>query len=247
MLHHLNLFSMLENKNVFITGASGGLGAYIAKEFARYGCNLYLTGREEKRLIEAIDRLRSLMQVDKKVYFKTGDLQNDNDIYDLIRDAKSKFKNIDILINCAGVFIVNPIGKTDDQSFDNCFNVNVKAPFIFCREFITDMARNKWGRIINIGSSSSYSGFKETSAYCASKHALLGLTRSLHDEYKQDNVRAFCFSPGSIKTEMGRKVKNQDFETFIDPQEIARYIAFSISFDGEMVSDEVRLNRVNVQ
>ena len=238
---------MLTNKSVFITGASGGLGSRIALEFARKGCNLYLTGQNEERLLSLVKEIRQEAEMCKNIFFKTGNLEDSEQLSNIINDAKSKVGEIDILINCAGVFIVKPLGSTSNLDFDNSFNLNVKVPFVLCREFIDSMVKNKWGRIINIGSSSSYNGFKETSVYCASKHALLGLTRSLHDEYSHKNVRVFCFSPGSIKTEMGKKVKNQDFETFISPEEIARYIVFSVSFDKEMVSNEIQLKRMFLQ
>jgi short-subunit dehydrogenase len=109
------------------------------------------------------------------------------------------------------------------------------------------MIKNRWGRIINIGSSSSYSGFKNGSIYCSSKHAVLGLSRALHDELKSKNVRTFCISPGSIKTEMGKISKEQNFETFLNPKEIAKYLVFIISFDSELISDEIRLNRMNIE
>lgn len=234
--------TILENKNVLITGASGGLGRCIAKQFALEGCNLYLTGRNDRALQSLVEEI----DFDKKIFYKTANLENIEDLVDLAIDAKNEFDNIDILINCAGVFIVKPLNETHVEDFENTFNLNVRAPFLLCQEFLEGMLKNKWGRIINIGSSSSYAGFKNTSAYCASKHALLGLTRALHDEYRDQNIRSFCFSPGSIQTEMGKKVKNQDFDTFIDPVEIAKYIIFSISFDGEMISNEIQLKRINI-
>ena len=103
------------------------------------------------------------------------------------------------------------------------------------------------GRIVNIGSSSAYAGFKETSIYCGSKHALLGLSRAVYEELKEHNIRTFCISPGSVKTDMGKKVKNQNFDTFIDPKEIAEYVSFVMSFDGSMISEEIRLNRVFIE
>ena len=109
------------------------------------------------------------------------------------------------------------------------------------------MADRRWGRIINIGSSSAYAGFKNTAIYCASKHALLGLTRSLHDELRHRNVRCFCISPGSIKTEMGRSVTGQDLETFLDPQEIAEFVVHVASYDCSMITDEIRLNRMVIR
>ena len=83
--------------------------------------------------------------------------------------------------------------------------------------------------------------------YCASKHALLGFSRALHDELKKYNIRTYCVSPSGVKTEMGKLIKNQNFDTFIDPREIAEYVVFICSFDGEMISDEIRLNRMVIE
>tara|TARA_R110001592_G_scaffold192981_1_gene440064 strand:- start:464 stop:685 length:222 start_codon:yes stop_codon:yes gene_type:complete len=73
------------------------------------------------------------------------------------------------------------------------------------------------------------------------------MSRSFYDELKDHNIKTFCFSPGSVKTEMGKKVKNQDFSTFIDPEELAEYIVFTISFDSDMISEELRINRFKIQ
>jgi 3-oxoacyl-[acyl-carrier protein] reductase len=133
------------------------------------------------------------------------------------------------------------------DAFDDCFDLNIRAPFLLCRALAPKMVQREWGRIVNIGSSSAYAGFKETSIYCASKHALLGLSRALHDELKVHNVRTFCISPGSIKTPMGEQVRNQNYETFLEPKEVAEYVCFVISFDGGLISEEIRLNRTIIQ
>jgi len=117
--------------------------------------------------------------------------------------------------------------------------------FILSRELSPKMVENKWGRIVNIGSSSSYAGFQETSVYCASKHAVLGFSRSIHEELKDFNVRTFCISPSSTKTKMGRKILNQDFETFLDPKDVAEYVIFCISFESNTVTNEIFLKRLN--
>ena len=238
---------ILENKTCFITGATGGLGRHIAVAMAKQGCNLFLTSRSGTKLQELEQELEASGKRSIRVFFRAADLTNIQDVYAIIKDAKEKFKSIDILINCAGVFPVGLLRDSSVEDFERCFSINVHAPFVFSQAFSQDMVKNKWGRIVNIGSSSAYNGFKETSIYCASKHALLGLSRSLHNELKEYNIRTFCISPGSIKTPMGEKVKDQDFDTFIDPKEIAEYVVFAICFDNEMVSEEVRLNRMVIQ
>ena len=240
------MLASLKGKNVFLTGATGGIGRELAFQFARSGCNLFLTGRERERLSDLAD---SILSEDNQVTvsYQAGDLENSQDVFLLVDGVSRSLGDIDILVNCAGSFIVKSLFESSLDDFDKSFNVNVRAPFVFSREFAKSMSKAGWGRIINIGSSSSYSGFSNTSLYCSSKHALLGMSRAFYDELKDHNIKTFCFSPGSVKTEMGKKVKNQDFSTFIDPGELAEYIGFTISFDSDMISEELRINRFKIQ
>ena len=240
------MLASLKGKNVFLTGATGGIGRELAFQFARSGCNLLLTGRERERLSDLAD---SILSEDNQVTvsYQAGDLENSQDVFLLVDGVSRSLGDIDILVNCAGSFIVKSLFESSLDDFDKSFNVNVRAPFVFSREFAKSMSKAGWGRIINIGSSSSYSGFSNTSLYCSSKHALLGMSRAFYDELKDHNIKTFCFSPGSVKTEMGKKVKNQDFSTFIDPVELAEYIVFTISFDSDMISEELRINRFKIQ
>lgn len=235
---------ILQGKNCLITGATGGLGKEIAKEFAKNGCNLFLTGRNNEKLNTIKNELKNIKN-EIKIDFEQADLSNISEIQKLIDKTKKIFPDIDILVNCAGIFPVKPFSESTIDDFEKCFSVNVKAAFILSKEFSQGMISKKWGRIVNIASSSAYTGFKNTSIYCSSKHALLGLSRSLHSELKEHNVRTFCVSPGSIKTPMGKSVIGQNYETFLNPKEIAEFITNLISFDNEMVSEEVRLSRMD--
>ena len=235
---------ILKGKNCLITGATGGLGKEIAKEFAENGCNLFLTGRNDKKL----NSLKNELQNDQiKIDFKAADLSDVDDIQKLIDKTKNIFSNVDILVNCAGIFPVKLLSDSTMDDFEKCFSVNVRAAFVLCKEFSQGMVSKKWGRIVNIASSSAYAGFKNTSIYCSSKHALLGLSRSLHSELKEYNVRTFCVSPGSIKTPMGKSVVGQSYETFLNPSEVAELVVRLISFDSEMISQEIQLHRMNQQ
>jgi len=234
--------NILKNKNCFLTGATGGIGRHIAKKMAEMGCNLFLTSADDEKLEEMKKELVGI-----KVVYESGDLSKVEDIEKIINKAKKEFKSIDILINCAGIFSIKPLADCMPEDFENCFDVNIKAPFLFCKAFSEFMVKNKWGRIVNIGSSSSYGGTKNTSLYCASKHAILGFSRALQAELKEHNIRVFCVSPASVKTEMGKRVTWQDYNTFVDPEDIAEYVGFVISFDANMIVDEVRLNRLITQ
>ena len=234
---------ILENKNCLITGATGGLGSNLAEILLQNNCNIFLTARNYSKLKKLKELLEKRNPNKCKVFFQSGDLTKISDIKKIIANARKNLKTIDILINNAGIFLSKPISKSQIDEFQTIFDVNVKAPFLFSKEFSQDMRRRRWGRIVNIGSSSSYNGFSEGTIYCSSKHALLGLSKSLFAELKDANIRTFCISPGSIKTKMGKQDKKQDYKTFLDPKEVAEYIIFCISFDKELISEEIRLNR----
>ena len=224
---------VLEGKIALVTGSSGGLGSSIAKEMSQRGCIVHVTGRNSDKLaeIEGNGRFAGSHIVD---------LRNISKLESLIEEVRPE-----ILVNCAGLFPVGGIVESDKEEFDEAFEVNVRAPYFLTKFAITHM--EGWGRVVNIGSSSSYSGFAGTSIYCASKHALLGISRSLFHELKDSGIRVFCVSPGSIKTEMGLKVKGQDYETFIEPEDIAKLICDTIGQDGNMITEEIRINRMYIQ
>jgi 3-oxoacyl-[acyl-carrier protein] reductase len=236
--------NILKGKNCFISGATGGLGKSLASELALSDCNLFLTSTNKKKL-EELKIFLSILNSNIIINSDVCDLTKPNDIKKIIKKFRNTLGTCDILINCAGTLPVKLLSQSLLNDFDSCFNINVRAPFLLSKEFSNDMKKKKWGRIINIGSSSSYDGFRETSIYSASKHAILGFSRSIQKELISYGIRTYCFSPGSIKTKMGKQIKGQDYSTFINPTEIAEIILTSIKFDKEMITPEIRLDRID--
>ncbi len=235
--------SIIKGKNCFISGATGGLGKSIATELVLNQCNLFLTSTKKTKL-KKLKKELSAVNSDIIINYDVCDLRKLNDVKKIIKKFRSTMGNCDILINCAGILPIKSLSKTLVSDYDSCFNVNVKAPFLLSKEFSNDMKKKKWGRIVNIGSSSSYDGFSETSIYSASKHAILGFSRSIQKELKSYGIRTCCISPGSIKTKMGKQIKGQNYSTFINPKEIAEAILNLIQFDKEMMIPEIRLDRI---
>ena len=239
---------ILKNKNCLITGATGGLGTALAIEFAKNGCNLFLTSQNitkltslEKHLTEKFSNI--------SITIHPANLTKPNEINQIIKNARNSFQKIDILINCAGILPIKFLQDCSVTDFDNCFNVNVRAPIFLTKEFVKDMVSDKCGWIINIASSGAYNGQEKTTIYRASKHALLGFSKAIHKEFRESNVRTFCISPGPIKSKMGELItphlnKNENYDTFIDPNEIANFISHLVSYDNEMFSEEIRLGRI---
>lgn len=240
--------NILKNKNCLVTGAAGGLGREISIEMAKKGCNLFLTSKEEN-----LEELRSEIQSINNtisIEYQLTDLRITEQIDSLISNVRQKFSHIDILVNCAGENHRKPISESTIEEYDSCMNLNVRAPFILSKEFSKDMINNQWGRIVNIASSSAHNGFKNAAIYCSSKHALLGLSRTLFAELKDQNIRSFCISPGSMKTRMAKEdeglLAEHDYNTFMEPNEVAEFITKIISYDNEMISQEINLSRLQI-
>jgi 3-oxoacyl-[acyl-carrier protein] reductase len=231
----------LRGRRCLITGASGGLGSNIAAALDRAGCRLFLTGRDPETLASVAASLPKRSAGPAQTF--AADLRNPAALDALTEAVTAVFGKVEVLVNAAGIFPLLPFEETDDDVFDSCMQLHVTVPFRLSRAFVGDMVASRWGRIINIASSSAYAGFRNSAAYCASKHALLGLSRAMHEEFKDANVRVQCFSPGSIRTKMTTGV-DQDHSTFLDPAEVADFIVDVISHDGPMVVEEVRLNRM---
>ena len=230
--------NILINKKCFITGATGALGFELARLFVKSKCKVFITGKNHSKLISKYKKLKFEFPKEK-FFFKQCDLSSSNEVAQLCNLVLKKLKNVDILVNCAGIFSIENLNQINSKKFDKIFAVNVKAPIIITKNFIKSMKSNRWGRIINIGSSSSYEGFEKTALYCSSKHALLGFSRSVYNEYKKYGIRSLIFSPGSIKSKMGRKIKNKNYRTFLDAKDIAH-----IKFDTQLVIPETIIKRI---
>tara|TARA_R110002074_G_scaffold122670_2_gene257570 strand:- start:2166 stop:2900 length:735 start_codon:yes stop_codon:yes gene_type:complete len=243
------LFSdRLNGKTALVTGATRGLGNALAQEYAKWGCNLIIVGRDATALEATRTEVKEL-NPDVKVGLVKCDLSSATQVLEMAQNITNAVKGVDILVNCAGVFPVGEIASMSLEEYRECMEVNLTAPFILIKELSRNMISNGWGRIINVASSSAYGAAPTTSVYCASKHAMLGLSRSLFKELKPHNVRVLCVSPGSIQTDMGREVEKlgQDFQTFMTPHEVSEYIVYNTSLDGNLVSEEIKLNRLHIQ
>lgn len=237
----------LKGKNCLITGATGGLGREIAIEMAREGCKLCLYGTSKEKLSKLRD---DIINNTGNIHIRTIPC-NFEDLDDMLMGfgvyVGNWFCTIDILINCAGVYESK---KIDDYSrkeeLERLFKINVLAPMMASYYFSHYMKAKKWGRIVNIGSIASYQGFPNNTLYCATKHALLGFSRALRGELKPFNVRVYCVSPSAIKTHMGKQIPDEKWDTFLNPEEVAKYINFIIKSDDELIVDEIRLNRFQV-
>lgn len=219
-------------KSVLITGATKGLGRKLSENLINSGYEVFCVGRDKAALSE----LKNLGCMTLAVDFTEKESVWLPRLINICPE-------VDILVNSAGSFPIKNLANSNISDYDECFSVNVRAPFILMQEYVPKMADKGFGRVVNILSSSAYNGSKDTALYCASKHALLGLTRSAFLEYRDSGVKIHSISPGSMQTPMGQTDTRQDYNTFIKAEEVAEFIEYTFCLNSTMVIDEVRLNR----
>ena len=235
---------MRMNKTFLITGASSGLGEKFSILIADIAKNIIIIGRNKDKLVKLKKKIGKIKSTINVLIIVT-DLSKDIGVAKLFKEfeKQKKIKFVDVLINSAANFTVKKIEKISMQQLKKDFQINVISPFMISKYFGLKMKRKNKGTIFNIGSSSSYDCSKNTSIYCSTKHALLGMSKSFNAELKPHGVRSIFIAPGSMKTSMGRKVKNQDFNTFIDPHEVASIMKYLLNNEKSMFIDELKIKR----
>ncbi|MBL8919935.1 MAG: SDR family oxidoreductase [Myxococcaceae bacterium] len=180
-------------KTVAVTGAARGIGLAIAERFLDAGWRVFCLVRSE----QAMGALTS--KGDAR--FVPFDASRDDQVLAAAKAVLGQTDTLDALVNNAGVALSAPFAKTTTDDFLRLQTVNVTAPFVLTRELLPALVKAK-GRVVNVCSTAARKGFKYTSAYCASKHALLGLTRALAVELAGKQVTVNAVSPGWTDTDM---------------------------------------------
>lgn len=236
----------MENKIAFITGAGGGIGKATAVALAKEKVKVVLFGGNN------VDKLKQTAKEIEKVggiaLVFSGDLTDDKILVDTFNAAISKTGGIDILINNAGLAMNCAFKDTDIKLFDKIMNINVRVPFMLTQLALPYLKKSNRASVINIASVVAHAGYPEQSAYVASKHALLGFTKSLAAETYSDGIRVHAISPGGVYTDMV-KVSRPDLtpDGMIMPEEIAEIVMFLLKNRGNAVVDEILVHRVNKQ
>lgn len=227
---------MLGGKTALVTGGGGGIGREIATRLKAAGANVAICGRNVEKLEAAAHAIGGALTL-------PGDLLDDTYVQSCVDRTVETFGGLDILINNAGVALSKPFGETTIEDFDRVMATNVRAPFILIRSALPQLRKAR-GRVINIASVVAHKGYPLQSAYAASKHALLGLSKSLANELYEDGVRVHVISPGGVYTDMA-KVARPDLspDGLISAAEVADAVMFLLSLDKNAVIDEICLHR----
>ncbi len=194
------MLTNLKNKTILITGASAGIGEACARVFAEAGANLILIARRSSKLQQLAESLKQRYSVQVLQY--TLDVRESNAVEQLIAQLPPDFKNIDVLINNAGLVIgVEKAHETPGTDVDTMLDTNVKGVLNLIRSVVPGMVANNRGHVINISSIAGHEAYPGGSVYCASKHAVDAITKSLRMDVVHTNLRVSAISPGLVDTE----------------------------------------------
>ena len=197
----------LKNKNALITGAGKGIGKAIALALAKEGVNIILVARTQEEIDSVAAKIRSLRV---KALAITADVADINSMNSAVEKALAEFDTIDILINNAGIAAFGKFLELEPTDWERIIQVNLMGTYYVTRAVLPNMIERQTGDIINISSTAGLSGNALTSAYSASKFAVLGLTESLMQEVRKHNIRVTALTPSTVATDMAKELKLTD-------------------------------------
>jgi NAD(P)-dependent dehydrogenase (short-subunit alcohol dehydrogenase family) len=236
---------MTDQKVAIITGGSSGIGRATAIALAKQGVKVTVAAR---RAIEGEETVHLVKEAGSDGIFVKTDVANENDVRSLVENTVKQYNRLDYAFNNAGIEeMTTPLVDQTSEVFDQIMNVNVKGVWLSMKYEIPEMIRSGGGAIVNNSSVAGVMGFTQMPVYIASKHAVLGLTKSAALEYAKSGIRINAVAPGGVETDMTKRVAEGDhqfLETLTsmhpigrigDPEEIANAVVWLLSDKASFV------------
>ena len=231
----------LRNKNIIVTGASGGIGNSIVKKLSEFEANILASGTR----IEKLEELKKNFDNIKILKF---DISQSDKIEEFIENATNELGgSLDGIVNNAGITQDNLAIRMNLDEWQKVININLTSTFLMSKFAIKKMLKNKSGKIVNITSVVGHTGNLGQANYTASKAGIIAMSKSLAIEYAKKNININCISPGFIKTAMTDKIDEKFKEVIIskipsarlgEPDDIANAVLFLSSDQSDYINGE---------
>ena len=231
----------LENKNIIITGASGGIGNSIVEKLYDNGATILASGTK-------IEKLEELKKKFSNIEILKFDISESDQIEDFVDNASDKLGgSLDCIVNNAGITKDNLAIRMSLDEWKKVIEINLTSTFLLSKFAIKKMLKNKSGKIINITSVVGHTGNLGQANYTASKAGIVAMSKSLAIEYAKKNININCISPGFIKTNMTGKIDEKFKEIIIskipsarlgEPEDIANAVLFLASNQSDYINGE---------
>ncbi len=223
----------MSTHHAFITGGGSGIGLAAARALAATGVRLTLVGRDSAKVQRAAEEF-------EHAHALTADVADEASVNAAFAAARDRYGIVDILINNAGITPSAPLHNTDLALWNEVIAINLTGAFLCSRAALPDMYANKWGRIVNVASIAGLQGGAYISAYCASKHGMVGMTRALAKECAKRGVTVNAICPGYVETDIvTNAAKNISAKTKLSEDE-ARASLYAGNPQGRLIKpDEV--------
>jgi 3-oxoacyl-[acyl-carrier protein] reductase len=233
--------SDLKNKNIIVTGASGGIGTSIVKKLHESGANILASGTR-------IEKLEELKKNYNNIKILQFDISQSDKIEEFIENSTNELGgNLDCIINNAGITQDNLAIRMSIDEWKKVIDINLTSTFLISKFAIKKMLKNKSGKIVNITSVVGHTGNVGQANYTASKAGIVAMSKSLAIEYAKKNININCISPGFIKTAMTENIDDKFKEIIIskipsarlgEPDDIANAVLFLTSNQSDYINGE---------
>ncbi|NUN71106.1 MAG: SDR family NAD(P)-dependent oxidoreductase [Bacteroidetes bacterium] len=227
----------LKDTVALVTGASKGIGRAVAELLAAEGAKVVLTARNAELLVEVE---RGIIAAGGTAAAIPADVTSEHSVSALVLETKRRFGTIDVLINNAGVATFTSVEQTTTDEYDAMMNVNLKGVFLCSRAVLPVMRAKKRGMIVNVASLAGKNSLAGGSVYSATKWGLIGFSRSLMLEVRDDNIRVVTVAPGSVNTGFANKERNDP--TIIQPADVAGTVLFALT-----MPDRVNVSEIDIR
>lgn len=231
----------LSDQVAVVTGGGRGIGRAVARTLASAGATVAVAARTEAEIQAVADEITAAGGEARAV---ATDLADEASVRDLFMAVRERWGRLDVLANNAGVGRYGPVAEFPVEDLDHVIAVNLRGTFLCCQEAVRMMAPAGRGTIINVSSVVGFKGYPNQAAYTATKHAVMGLTKSLAVETQPQGIRVSAVLPGGVDTDLVRQARpDLDPSILLAPEDVAQTVMYLLSLSERAAVDQVYIRR----